>query len=122
MLPTVIAGILIAFTWAYYPVAKVQYREARAESELSAELTTLEARNARLKAQVARLQTPEGVEDYARSQLGFVKKGERAIIVEEDARTDSNVTTGVPTIDSDETTSAPAGPWTAFLDLVFGIQ
>ena len=39
-------------------------------------LDALQARNDRLRTEVARLKTPEGVEDYARVQLGMVKQGE----------------------------------------------
>jgi len=62
------------------------------------------------------------VEDYARSQLGLVKKGEhKVVVVADDAKT-SEPSDGRPRIDSDETTDSPAGPWTAFLDLVFGVE
>lgn len=107
----------------YYPVAAVQYRETRQKTQLAAELKQLQARNARLRESVDRLKTPAGVEDYARSQLGLVKKGENVVVVVDDKNAkESTKTGGVPRIDSDETTVAPTGPWTGFLDLVFGIR
>lgn len=112
---------LAIFGWAYYPVARVQYRETRERARLAAELESLKARNDRLRQQVDRLRTPEGVEDYARSQLGLVRKGENVVVVVDgDEKTRAEPAT--PRIDSVETTAGPAGPWTAFLDLVFGVR
>ena len=115
--------MLAVFAWGYYPVARVQYRESRERARLAAELESLRERNDRLRAQVDRLRTPEGVEDYARSQLGLVKKGEKvAVVVDGDEAQRNAEALAKPTIDSAETDPAPAGPWTAFLDLVFGVQ
>lgn len=113
-------GLLV---WMYYPAAAVQYRETREKARLAAELKTLQARNDRLRKQVDRLKTPAGVEDYARSQLGLVKKGENVVVVVDgDEAEEASQAAGRPEIDSDETTVAPGGAWTAFLDLVFGVQ
>lgn len=116
---------MAVFGWAYYPVARVQYRETRERARLEAELDAIKSRNARLGREVERLKTPEGVEDYARSQLGLVKEGENVVVVVDGETTPTQLAMaapGVSRIDSDETTVAPAGPWTAFLDLVFGVQ
>jgi len=112
------------FIGAYYPVAKVQYRETREKARLEAELTAIRARNARLQKQVDRLKTPEGVEDYAREQLGMVKAGEQVgVVVDDNATTRTVALSAVaPRIDSEEAAKPPVGPWTAFLDSVFGIQ
>jgi len=115
--------VLAVFAWTYYPVARVQYRETREKTRLAAELTSLKARNDRLRKQVARLRTPEGVEDYARSQLGLVKQGENVVVVVDgDEAAEASAVLAAPTIDSADMPVGPAGPWTAFLDLVFGIQ
>jgi cell division protein FtsB len=120
--PAIMITVLAIFAWGYYPVVRVQYRETRERARLSAELQSIKERNNRLLTQVERLKTPEGVEDYARSQLGLVKKGEhKVVVVADDAKT-SEPSDGRPRIDSDETTDSPAGPWTAFLDLVFGVE
>ncbi len=123
VLPTSVALGLALFAWGYYPVAKVQYRQTREQQQLAAELKTLQARNDRLRNQVERLKTPEGVEDYARSQLGLVKQGEHAVrVVDGDEAAEMSATVAAPEIDSDETTVAPTGTWTAVLDLVFGLR
>jgi len=115
--------LLAVFAWSYYPVARVQYRETREKARLEAELSALQARNSRLRAEVARLRTPEGVEDYARSQLGLVRRGEHvAMVVDGNEAAEASAALAVPKIDGDETLVGPVGPWTAFLDIVFGVQ
>jgi hypothetical protein len=117
-----VIAISAVFVTTYYPVAKVQYRETRERARLRAELEGVRARNARLDTQVARLKTPEGVEDYARVQLGLVKAGEHVgVVVDDSVSAPASLT--VPSalrLDSEEAVVPPIGPWTAFLDSVFG--
>jgi len=123
VLPATVVVMLMVFAWTYYPVARVQYRETREKARLAAELTSLQARNARLREEVDKLTTPEGVEDYARSQLGLVKRGEKvAVVVDGDEAAEASAALATPRIDSAQVAQAPIGPWTAFLDLVFGAQ
>lgn len=125
LLPLAVLAATAIFVGAYYPVAKVQYRETREKIRLQSELDAIRARNHRLQTTVDRLKTPEGVEDYAREQLGMVKAGEHVGVV-----VDSNVSTrtaaaavlATPRIDSEESVVPTVGPWTAFLDSVFGVQ
>jgi len=124
MLPIVILAVFAFFVATYYPVARVQYRETRERVRLEAELQALKARNARLSAAVDRLKTPEGVEDYARLQLGMVKKGEHvAVVIDGDETTQSALAAPpTPRVDSEEAAAPPVGPWTAFLDVVFAVE
>jgi cell division protein FtsL len=125
LLPIFIAATVAVLVFTYYPVARVQYRETRERATLQAEFNALKARNSRLATEVARLKTTEGVEDYARSQLGMVKRGEHVVVVTDVASKPSTPTTlpSSPQIDtSDDATTAPDGPWTAFLDAVFDVQ
>ena len=46
MMPAALTVLVGLFVWSYYPVAAVQYRETRACAQLSAELASLQARNA----------------------------------------------------------------------------
>ncbi len=122
-MPATVVALLAVFAWTYYPVARVQYRETREKARLSSELASLQARNDRLRKQVDRLRTPEGVEDYARSQLGLVKKGENVVVVVDgNTAAEASAALAAPEIDSAHAAEQPAGPWTAFLDLVFGVQ
>lgn len=121
--PLAVLVIVAAFGYAYYPVARVQYRETRERARLEAEYNALRARNARLRDEVALLRTPEGVEDYARTQLGLVKRGEHVVIVRGASQAKAaTARTGVPDVDSDYAVAEAVGPWTAFLDVVFGVQ
>lgn len=127
MLPAALMAAIGLFAWTYYPVARVQYRETREVARLQAELDSLQARNARLSKQVERLKTPEGVEDYARTQLGLVKAGENVVVVVDESRSVPPTQLAMsmaarPMIDSDETTTGPVGPWTGFLDFLFGVE
>ena len=124
LLPLVIVAVLSLFVAGYYPVARVQYRETRERTMLRTQLDAIRARNDRLRDDVARLKTPEGVEDYARLQLGMVKKGEHQVIVV-DGTEPTSVAMGKDSerqIDSAEALKPPVGQWTAFLDAVFGVQ
>lgn len=119
----IVVASLAVFVWIFYPVACVNYRETREAKRLSAELEALRERNDRLRAQVDRLRTPAGVEDYARSELGMAKKGEHVmVVVDEEYSADTSETVRRPDVDSDETVREPDGPWTALLDLVFGLR
>jgi hypothetical protein len=120
--PAVIVGVLVLFVITYYPVARVQYSEVRQRSRLQTELTAIQQRNKRLSTQVARLKTPEGVEEEARTQLGMVKAGESVGVVLDGDEATATTPAGAPRIDSDRITQAPAGPWTAFWDAVFGVK
>ena len=123
LLPLVIMAVVAVFIGAYYPVARVQYRETRERARLQVELDAIRARNSRLRTQVARLRTPEGVEDYARLQLGMVKQGEHQVVVVDGTEPVQAVAAqGVPVIDSQEELKPPVGQWTAFLDAVFGVK
>ena len=123
-MPLVVIAIAAIFVATYYPVAKVQYRETRERARLRAELKGVQARNSRLAAQVERLKTPEGVEDYARLQLGLVKAGEKVgVVVDESASLPATIAVAsAAEIDSEEAVVPPVGPWTAFLDSVFGVE
>lgn len=112
--------MLALFVLAYYPVARVQYQAVRERSRLRAELASIQARNERLETHVATLETTEGIEAEARVQLGMVRKGESlGIVIDGDEKP---ATGAAPRIDSDEVTAAPVGPWTAFMDAVFGVR
>jgi hypothetical protein len=120
-MPLLVIGLAAVFVVTYYPVAKVQYRETRERARLGAELEGVRARNERLTAQVDRLNTPEGVEDYARVQLGLVKAGEHVgVVVDGSGSMPATIAVAsAPRLDSEEAVIPPAGPWTEFLDSVF---
>ncbi|MBE0477097.1 MAG: septum formation initiator family protein [Coriobacteriia bacterium] len=80
-----VAAVLALALWAFYPAARVDYREQREKARLEQELARLKERNTDLRAQVDRLKTPEGVEELARRNLGYVAPGEHVYVVSETA-------------------------------------
>jgi cell division protein FtsB len=108
--------------WSFYPVARVQYREERAYAQLNAEYESVQARNARLRKQVARLQTTAGVEDEARAE-GLVLPGEHPVIVTDKSQPATQaVTQNQYQVEPEQPVEAPSGPWTPVLDFIFGVQ
>lgn len=81
-----------------------------------AELDTLDDVNARLEREIERLQTPSGIAEAARDELGFVVPGEqRLALVDRGALPDTlpsgwpySVVTGVLTARANPVSSAPA--------------
>lgn len=122
LVPGVVLGVLVLFVLAYYPVARVQYRELRTKAKLTSELSAIQTRNRRLAQQVAQLSTPGGVQQQATNQLGLVKAGESVAIVVDGSKPVTPVA-GIPArIDTGNIRPTPAGPWTAFLDSFFGVN
>jgi cell division protein FtsB len=76
----VVAGILV-LGWALYPALKLQYQTSRRVGGLEQQYQTLKKRNDALRAQVAELKTPAGVEQAARESLGYTKVGDHAYVV-----------------------------------------
>ncbi len=119
IVPIVVMVVLVVAAWSYYPVARLQYREQRHKTSLQAELDALKDRNSGLREQVARLKTPEGVEEVARESLGMVKQGENLYVV-----LDGDETATVPaTAPQNPRASTPEpASWQKVLDAVFGFE
>jgi hypothetical protein len=115
---SVCVGVVLA-AWWLYPVVRMHYVEQRQLASLTAEYQAVKSRNAVLRNQVKKLQTPQGIEAAARETLGLVRKGENAYVVMQPGQVKAKPT-------SDE---APApvrsvvatDPITQLLDVVFGI-
>lgn len=108
-----LVALLVFAAWSFYPALRVQYCEQREKGRLEDELARLKERNSNLREQVDRLKTPEGVEDLARRDLGFVEPGENAYVVR-----GSDEPTRVTDRASAEETSSLA---TRVLDYVFAV-
>jgi cell division protein FtsL len=79
--PAALVAIVVVLGWTLYPVVRLSYRQQRESAKLEQQLANIEKRNEQLRQEVARLQTPAGVEDVARERLGLVKKGEHMYVV-----------------------------------------
>ncbi len=122
VVPVSIAVIVIIAAWSFYPVARMQYREERAKQRLEAELTSLKTRNAKLRAEVDRLKTPEGVEEAARENLGLVKQGENLYVVLDEEQTESTNTAAPDTAPTTASIEGEGSGWQRALDMVFGFE
>ena len=115
--PLVLLATLALMAWAFYTPLRLSYQESREQARLEAELAALKERNEQLAAQVDRLQTPEGVEEVARENLGMVKEGEHAYVV-----LDPSADTTTPAAPRDEAALSTDSLWTSVLDLIFGVR
>jgi len=113
-------GVFIAAVWTLYPVLRLQYQQQREVASLEAELEGLKERNTELAEQIDRLQTPEGVEEIARQDLGLVKDGEQAYVVtgNSDPDAESEAVDAATRSTQDEQTSL----WMKVLDAIFGVR
>lgn len=103
-----------------YPTAQQVYLESREEDRLQAEYDALTARNDAMQDRIDYLKTDEGIQDAARQQLGWVKEGEKAVVVEgladDSANKDSNVNIQIVS----GSIPAPQTWYSPVLDVIFG--
>ena len=102
------------------PVAGDYYVAKRANDQLEAEYQALVNRNAKIQDQIDSLETPEGIEDRAREEFGWVKEGESAVNITGLETSDSS--TVMPNAVSPGSV-LPESTWlTNLLDKVFGVE
>lgn len=79
----VAASVLVAALLAAFFVLPVKswFRQRNDLAERRRELVVLTAANAQLAADVSRLQTPDGISEAARDEIGYVGNGENRITV-----------------------------------------
>lgn len=74
-------AVVFAVTMLYFPCQNY-YNETRQLQQLQAEYDALQEYNTQMQNQVDYLNTDEGIEDYARSELGWIRPGEHVVSVE----------------------------------------
>ncbi|MHB1130827.1 MAG: FtsB family cell division protein [Chloroflexota bacterium] len=74
--------VLGYFLFSLGGLALQGYRLSQRAATVQQDISTLKTENERLRREVERLQTPTAVEALARQQLGLVKSGETAAIVD----------------------------------------
>jgi cell division protein FtsB len=102
-----------------YPALRDSYLSDREVRQREGELAAVEARNAQIAAQIAALQTPEGIQDRAREQLGMVMNGEAAVNITGLSLTTSS--TALPDEIPRGLIVEEAAWWTGFLDALFAV-
>jgi len=118
MVPLAIVAAVLLLVWSMYPALKVQYETSRRLAGLEAEYRDLSAKNKELRAEVADLKTPEGVEKAARENLGLARPGENVYVVMPAG--ESSTTPG--TAGAQTRRAGATDVVTAFLDAIFGVR
>ena len=117
--PIAAVALVLVLGWALYPALKLQYQTARRAQGLEQQYQSLRARNAALSAEVAALQTPQGVEKAARDKLGYAKNGENVYVVLPDGSGGTTTTAGAA---SSMTGAVDPSIVQTVLDAVFGVS
>lgn len=77
---TLVVGLFMCAAFLYEP-AQQFYLEMRDRDRLVVEYEAVSARNEAIESEVAALSTPEGIQDRARQEFGWVAEGEYAVSV-----------------------------------------
>ena len=86
------------------------YRLSQRAEAVEQDIARLKGENEQLKREIDRLQTPAAVELMARQQLGYIKPGETAVVVD--------FGPGGPPRDQPTPTPTPRPNWQKWLDLL----
>lgn len=116
----IIAIIAVFVVFLLYPVARDYYVALRENSRLSAEYEAVLDRNEKIQQRIDELNTPEGIEDWARQEFGWVREGEKAVNITGLLITESSL--GLPFSVEPGTVKAPDTWWTEILDRLFGVE
>jgi cell division protein FtsB len=116
----VIIGCLVLAAVTLYPATRDYYLAKRANDRAKAEYELVADRNERIREQIDELSTPEGIEDRAREEFGWVKEGEEAVNIT--GLNISESSTGLPAAIEAGTVRAPEDWWTQTLDEFFGVE
>lgn len=119
--PVLITCVTLVFAVIvlYQPVANY-YQEVRQQQQLEAEYAVVEDYYSSLRSEVEYLNTQEGMEEYVREELGWVKPGEHVVTVEGLEPHDATATKGSVTSDLSNAVPTPATWYSPVLDPIFG--
>lgn len=106
-----------------YPTCQNYYNETRSLQQLQAEYEVITDYNDQLQSQVNYLSTQEGLEEYARTELGLIRQDENMVTVEgvepsSESTSDSSATHSP----LNEKISAPDTWYSGVLDVLFGYR
>lgn len=116
----VVVGV-VAFAGLFlYSPAKSLYTQVRDEQRAEAEYQAVVERNEAMTDDIEALKTDEGIEDEARSQLGWVSEGEEAVVVKGlDDKKSANANDAVHSAVVSSEVKAPATWYSPLLDKMF---
>ncbi|MCL4464612.1 MAG: septum formation initiator family protein [Chloroflexi bacterium] len=111
---SLLAGVVFLgyFLFSLGGLALQSHQLAQREAAVQSDIVRLKAENERLATAVARLQTPSAVEELARQQLGYLKPGETAVVVD--------FGPSGPPRDLPTATPTPRANWQKWLDTLAG--
>ena len=115
------ATLVLAVVLLYQPVANY-YQEIRQQQQLEAEYKVVADYYSTLKSEVEYLNTKEGLEEYVRQELGWVKAGEQVAAVEGLEARDATAVKSSVTSDLSNSVPTPATWYSPVLDVVFGYR
>ena len=101
-----------------FPTARTYYQAIREQARLEAEFAAVLDRNARMANEIDFLQTDEGIIQKARETLGWVQRGENAVIVYGTGRTEAELDADIVP----GSVKAPETWYSRFLDPLFGVE
>ena len=111
-------SLVLACTF-FYPVAQQFYLTTRHYQQQQAEQAAVNARNEALQDQVDTLSSPEGIEDRARKDFGWIKEGEEGGVVNGlDQGEDDSYIKDIPA----GSVEPPQSWYTPLLDMLFGVK
>lgn len=118
----IVAFVAVAFAVVMlYPSCQNYYNETRQLQQLEAEYDALQTYNAQMQSQVNYLNTDEGIEDYARSELGWIRPGEHVVSVEGVTSTSDNTRSNSRAFAIPAGSVAAPDTWySGILDVIFG--
>ncbi len=122
---TRVLAVLVVAVFAVallYPSCASYYQEVRQLQQLQAEYEAIESYNAQMQASIDYLNTDEGVEDYARSELGWIRSDEKSATVEGVEVTKTDNSQDILYAVSEESISAPDTWYSGILDVLFGYR
>lgn len=104
-----------------YPSCQNFYTETRQLQQLQAEYQALSDYNTQMQSQIDYLNTDEGLEEYARSELGWIRQDERMATVEGvESSVDGSTQANTTYSPLNEDILAPATWYSGVLDVLFG--
>lgn len=117
----VVLCVIVFTVIVLYPVGRDYYKTMRQEQRLQAQLDAVTERNEAVQAENDALQTDEGVENQARSDLGWIREGEHSAVVTNEQGTVDNASRLPEHLDKDSIT-APKSWYYTILDAIFFVS
>lgn len=117
----VACGIVLLVIVLLYPAGRDYYKTMRTEQRLQAQLEAVTERNDAVEAENEALQTPEGVENQARNEYGWVREDENSVVVTNQEGTVDNASRLPDHLDIDSI-HAPSTWYYNILDTIFFVH